>query len=912
MKKIKKTLLLLLFLIMSATTFAACGENNGEDISGSSNPSEISTPDDSNSSDSSVDTPATYAFVKVINPKDTIGGSVATELEEGTALDLTAPAAVEGKEFKGWFYENGTPVAADTKMGTQSVVIYAKWEIKTYTVTVKQVDKEDVVYTFGVEACPATGTTPEIYDIQSIARVIESDYENTEKVEYTISGMPQTWALENYELTVTKTNYHIITVDGEKNRVQEGATFTLETPVRERYEFLGWKDAEGNDVEGPITVTDDCAFVSAWKKLPIEVELGENAIDISETCNQDGAFDVVKFSGKAGAYAITATSVRIFKLIDGEMSDEVITQVVLTEDETVSFAVTYGEDLETVGTITVERIYDPQIHKEAVKVADSALGSTYSTNPLTKYEGADDTTVAPFGFNNITRFDTEKSKAMWVAGYNNTNLSAYSEVWFALKIVNGALETKTGSTTTNSWIYFHLTQTADSVWDIEITIDGEIYETQESQSGTEMNNDKAQAPNTIATILYGNSYQSADGAYVLLNNSGATMTLYATEIMGYAIPWTPEISKYAVKAADSALGSTHSTNPLTKYEGTDDTTKVAAGFNSITRFDAATSGVMWMAGYNTTDLSAYNKVWFAVKVVNGALKTPVGDKTTNSWIYFYLTQTADSVWTIEITIDGKVYETQTNQSGTEYNNTSVQKANSLATVLYGNSYQSADGAYVFLNNNSGATMTLYATEILGEPDLTGMPSEKAKTVTDENGNTVWMLRDGASDDHTHEYEGTDDTTAVPVGFTQVKRYDSNTETGADGNAWTTARAWLTSYDDTDLSAYSEVWFAVKISSGYLNDRNTTLAFAGTWAYFHLTQTTDSVWTVEVVVGGEVKATYTGHNGNATTTQPKDSIAKIVYNTGGAGEGVYLWVQNGACSIYSTEVVGIEKAADTQA
>ncbi len=914
MKKIKKVLLVLLFLLMSATALVACEENgNGEEISGPSSSNQLPNPDSSSNNELA---PITYSFVKVISSTDSKGSKITASLEEGAMLDLTAPAAAEGKEFKGWFYEDGSPVAPDTKMGREDIVIYAEWKIHTYTVTVKQDKQEDVVYTFGVEACPATETTAKVYDIKTLSSVIKKDYANTEKVEYTISGMPKTWELKDYELTVTKTDYHIVTVDGKANRLQDGATFTLETLEKEGYQFLGWKDADGNDVEeGSIAVTEDLTFLSAWKKLPIEVVLGENAIDISETCNKEGAFEVVQFSGKAGAYEITATNIRVFKLESGEMSNQAITRLVLTKDETASFAVTYGEDLETVGTITVGRLYDPQIKKEAVKVADSALGSTHSTNPLTKYQGTDDTTVAPFGFNGITRFDTATNKAMWVAGYNTKDLSAYEEVWFAIKIVNGTLETKAGAKTTNSWIYFHLTQTADSVWTIEMTIDGEVYETQTKQSGTEYHNTSVQKANSLATILYGNSYQSADGAYVLLNNnSGATMTLYATEIMGYEIPWAPEISKYAEKTLESALGSTHSTNPLTKYEGTDDTTAAPAGFNAITRFETTKNGVMWMAGYNTQDLSAYEQVWFAVKVVNGTLKTNRGEKATNSWIYFHLTQTADSVWTIEMTIDGKVYETQTNQSGTEYQNTSVQKANSLATILYGNGYSSADGAYVFLNNNSGATMTLYSTEVVAELSVAGVPAENAQTVTDENGATVWMLRDGASDDHTHEYKG-EDSTAAPRGFTQVKRFDSNTETGADGAAWTTGRAWDTGYDDTVLSAYSEVWFAVKVSSGYLNDRTNTLAASGNWAYFHLTQTADSIWTVEVIVNGEVKATYTGHNGNSTsTTQPKNSIAKIVYNTGGAEQGVYLWVQNGACNIYTTEVVGVLKAtpSDTQA
>jgi hypothetical protein len=105
-----------------------------------------------------------------------------------------------------------------------------------------------------------------------------------------------------------------------------------------------------------------------------------------------------------------------------------------------------------------------------------------------------------------------------------------------------------------------------------------------------------------------------------------------------------------------------------------------------------------------------------------------------------------------------------------------------------------------------------------------------------------------------------------------------------------------------------VWFAVKVSSGYLNDRTNTLATSGNWAYFHLTQTADSIWTVEVIVNGKVVRTYAGHNGKAGNAfGTNNSIGKILYYTGGAEQGVYLWVQNGACSIYTTEVVGVLKS-----
>ena len=392
---------------------------------------------------------------------------------------------------------------------------------------------------------------------------------------------------------------------------------------------------------------------------------------------------------------------------------------------------------------------------------------------------------------------------------------------------------------------------------------------------------------------------------------------------------TPNFGLKPDKVLDSAVGSnTHANNPLTKYEGVDNTA-APAGFTKVTRYDSKstwTSGVMHPCGYDNTSIAKYDEVWFALKS-NGSWnisndkdsENSFGAFYSDSWIYFHLTKKSDSVWDIEITKDGKVI-TLSNQSGEErgYGSNAMELANALSTILYGYgaAQKNTDGASVILYRGDAETLTIYSTEVLTKSsitNLTGMPVATVKTVTDENGKTVWMLRDGASDDSTHEYVG-EDATAAPVGFTKVKRYDSNTETGTDGTAWTTSISSVASYDDTDISAFSEVWFAVMVSAGaYIGDNNTTIAFSGKWVYFHLTQTADSVWTVEVVVDGTVKTTYTGHNGKATGAKgSENSIGKIVYYTGSRGQGVYFFVHNNSASrsIYSTEVVGVLKTTNT--
>ena len=425
------------------------------------------------------------------------------------------------------------------------------------------------------------------------------------------------------------------------------------------------------------------------------------------------------------------------------------------------------------------------------------------------------------------------------------------------------------------------------------------------------------------TVSYNNSLYCIEG---WTDQFGRTWDI-EKDTVTMPLVLTPNFGLKPDKVLDSAVGSnTHTNNPLTKYEGVDNTA-APAGFTKVARYDSKdtwTSSVMHPCGYDNTSIAKYDEVWFALKS-NGSWnitnnvdsENSFGAFFSDSWIYFHLMQTSDSVWDIEITKDGKVI-TLSNQSGIErgYGSNAMELANALSTILYGKgaAQGNTDGASVILyRGDATKTFTIYSTEVLTKSsitNLTGMPVATVKTVTDENGDTVWMLRDGASDDSTHEYQG-EYTMAVPTGFTQVKRFDSNTEAGEDGNAWVAGRAWATSYDDTDLSAYSEVWFAVYMSSGYINDRKDTLAFAGNWVYFHLTQTAESLWTIKVVVNGAVKATYADHNAKSgSATLPKDSIAKIIYNTGSESQGIYLFVQNGACSIYSTELVGVLKTTNT--
>ena len=97
----KKRILLALMALLAVTCVAGCSKDNNANVNVGGSSDSISgsvSGDDSSSGDVEA---TTYSFTKVHNPMDRMNGATITEVEEGDALDLSAPAEVEGKVFKG-------------------------------------------------------------------------------------------------------------------------------------------------------------------------------------------------------------------------------------------------------------------------------------------------------------------------------------------------------------------------------------------------------------------------------------------------------------------------------------------------------------------------------------------------------------------------------------------------------------------------------------------------------------------------------------------------------------------------------------------------------------------------------------------------------------------------------------------
>jgi hypothetical protein len=134
---------------------------------------------------------------------------------------------------------------------------------------------------------------------------------------------------------------------------------------------------------------------------------------------------------------------------------------------------------------------------------------------------------APEGYENIHRLDGDKdwSTALERQFFNETDLSAYKEVWFAMKIVNGfwVMRGQWQRDTLTDWVYFHYIQIEDGVWAVEVS-------TGTGHFITEFN--------VLGTNLRSMTYREGYGNGLLLYNNnghrpaGENTSIYATEIRG--------------------------------------------------------------------------------------------------------------------------------------------------------------------------------------------------------------------------------------------------------------------------------------------------------------------------------------------------------------------------------------------
>ena len=161
----------------------------------------------------------------------------------------------------------------------------------------------------------------------------------------------------------------------------------------------------------------------------------------------------------------------------------------------------------------------------------------------------------PGGFSKLTRFDakTQPPGTPWTEGnlyyynWNQTKLTDYGEVWFALKLKNAFwvyTHARDLEHTPKSWMYVHMKQTGESwdgftLWTIELSVGGYIVTTIVDQTGRYIDDDRP--TNSIARLLWDEGFGSADGNAILIYNFGPydeldpTLSIYSTEVRGIRV-----------------------------------------------------------------------------------------------------------------------------------------------------------------------------------------------------------------------------------------------------------------------------------------------------------------------------------------------------------------------------------------
>ncbi|MBR2646353.1 MAG: Ig-like domain-containing protein [Clostridia bacterium] len=171
--------------------------------------------------------------------------------------------------------------------------------------------------------------------------------------------------------------------------------------------------------------------------------------------------------------------------------------------------------------------YEKGDKAESTIVQDSVF-SAWRGGATDKMHDIECDIAAPEGFEKVKRLDSYVAwpTALSSAFFDGTDLSGYTDIWFALKINNGRFVFQQETIYTSNWVYFHYTQTSDGVWAAEVTIEGNVYKTEFNIVGT---------GNQLKHMLYRSGWSNG---FLLYNNNAdpiseaAPTSVYGTEIRG--------------------------------------------------------------------------------------------------------------------------------------------------------------------------------------------------------------------------------------------------------------------------------------------------------------------------------------------------------------------------------------------
>lgn len=304
-----------------------------------------------------------YTITFVTNSDEEVEPIVYKKGEELNLPTLTK----EGYDFKGWFLDSEFKEEFTDQEITKDITLYAKWEIKKFTV--KFMDSTTEIASVTVEyGKAATAPTP------------------PEKVGYTFKGWDKDFSNVKQNLFVyaqyDNLTFEVVFMDGDqqigdKQIITYGNAATAPTtPTKEGYTFKGWDKEFSN-------VTSDLVVNAVW-------ELKKFTVFFMDKYNLVIKEEIVEYGNAATAPADPSQLGYTFKGWDKDFSNVTSDMTVNAVYEAINYTITYYDgdtvlDLEPA-TYTVEQdITYPTYNKQGYLFIGWYTASDFAGDPVTGF-----------------------------------------------------------------------------------------------------------------------------------------------------------------------------------------------------------------------------------------------------------------------------------------------------------------------------------------------------------------------------------------------------------------------------------------------------------------------------------------------------------------------------------------------
>ena len=485
--------------------------------------------------------------------------------------------------------------------------------------------------------------------------------------------------------------------------------------------------------------------------------------------------------------------------------------------------------------------------EQKAKIAESAYlagvdieGSQFSTT----------TEISPAsGFTNVYKYQSSTAWNIHGMNFDGTDLTAYKTVTFALKTASFNFNSET-TKELSGWMIFTLTQTSTAMWDLKVTHNGETIYTKTGLNGAYATNG-VYSNNALDAILYGNP----SGFYPQAKDGD--LTVYVSEVYGAV-----EANYAGVEVATEKI--------LT--DSTMTAESAPSGYNSVytmTPKSTVSSGSgTELALVSNLDLSKYVRLTYKIKVSGSWV-------LYDGWSHYY---GSDNVWK-EVVVEKTASGWAVTFGGATTNKTGNKLSDILAFEMDARLHTDC------------VPSVIYITELMGyiDPSYVEELPEVTPVVGDKIADSVYTA--GIDVGGGKQFEQTNEISPAK-GFENVYKYQSSTAGNIHGM----------NFDDTDLTAYETVTFALKTAS--FNFNSETTKELSDWMIFTLTQTSTAMWDLVVTHNGETVYTKTGLNGAynsaANPVYSNNALDAILF---GNPSGFTPVSVDGDLTVYVSEVRG---------